>query len=945
MDLKTYVNSLSDEGRVAFKEKVMQARKDAYNKARGFEPVSALQSGIKDSMIGAAGRGLARRIPLLHFGLASAKKLLGQDKQKYFEPKGAEHIVSILGSIAADAAIPMGVLSKVGKVGKTLKNLSNIKKAAATGVGYGALYGALNEVKDKLDIAETPTPKGVLKDSLIGSALGGVTGGALGGVIQGGRKLIPLLKKIDKKVGLIKGKDVAEYVQEKFSSDVVKNINETAITKSKGIGSIHSFINKVEKLSRKINKNNKRIDKKSLNIRKLLDVANMKAKEKFLKQGKKIPKESTIFKVMQQIKQVPSLNKEVNKLSKSTDKMGTVRNTYLNKIKELLAKHKLEAKDVYAYGRRADTEGGLKGVYGNILKTKLNEVGIKDRALRVIAKSSERFDEIKNQEVLANDIYRRTGVDVGSGVQKAIRVRNKSTYQREPLEDVLNDIEIIKRTEGIKPEKLYKILETPIEKLDPKYHALKLKKQKLTDAAYEELKDLLPEEHIGYIKDHMPRFTKSDIYTTPAKDINKKLKNKDLIPGFIKERYKEVLSEMEEINLERDPSKALSKYTRWIERLRVKKEVGDEFEKNIMQLEARGYQKEASRMQKLYKELLYLPRDDVTFNKMRVDDTVEYSRKLMEKLGLKSSLSKKGWNSIMEGMYNNYIGLNLRLQVAQKFQLRLVGGRELGDRWISKASKFLKDKTTKKALEEIKFKLYPKQINFAETTGGSKLGKTGERIKKVSNIISSPFMKLFTWTEKVNRDKTFAVAYNKLKKLGLNKETIKTLDATQTKMVKDAYNIGGLETAAREYGVIMANRINFLYDAINKPEILKNKLGDFIPFTTWSRGMWSLYYNDFLKSKGVKDLAGSIAKRYLPPLILVKIASELTGIDFTKYNPSGGIAKVPELFPMVGTDRQGALSAGQTLKNISPLIHVLSSLDDPKGGISKALRIKYINNK
>jgi len=670
-----------------------------------------------------------------------------------------------------------------------------------------------------------------------------------------------------------------------------------------------------------------------------------KKKANLEKEARKILKSATDPKKLEKdvktnlkVGQIPSENKDLTKLGKKLRKQRErfLRERY--KLDDIKRTYNVDESDLTKYGVGDAKEETRKVLQQKIARNRYNQLGLNIVELAEKAKYNSKSDKWKNANVLANDIYIRTGVDTGSLVNKGYGINNQSTYSREPAIKLMLDIKSTKKAFNLSDDDLYKIITGDKKSNIREVNLLKEKVNRFTDDLYSELNKYYPGQDIGYIKEYLPILRKR-MFSEASSDVNIKFDSNNLNPRFINPRIEGDVNSLKSIINEKDPAKLIDYYTNWIERLRVKHNIGKPMERKLLLLEAMGNEGDADKLRKIYMELLGLHRTKQNYNKILGTDITEANFNILKSIAEEAdSKGQAVMKSIYDGMYNSYIGLNFRLITAQKFQKWLVGVPELGSKYIYRSNRYLKDSSTKKALKEVESRLYPLEFNYSEIKGSSALGKTGETVKKISNLPSKPLMTLFGKLEKGNRKHIFASAYNKMKELGVTDDVMKTLDQTQRRQVLRAYNKGGVEEASREFGLIMSDRVNFIYNAINRPEVLKdNAVTSKIPFTTWSRGMWSNYYNDLLKG----DLK-TASKRRIYPLILVYLASMGTDVDFTSYDPSGGLTKIPQIMPMVGTDMKGQFSFGQTAENISPIIKVLRSLskDNP---LKESLRIKDFN--
>lgn len=667
---------------------------------------------------------------------------------------------------------------------------------------------------------------------------------------------------------------------------------------------------------------------------------NLKQINKTIQSGEGVNAYKTIGKSLKQelkIKQTPSIMKELYKASRRNMRINASKEDALTRLTEISNKYGVKVSDAVSHKKLdkglnalvnidATTPQGKKELLGVIVNKKLSSIGYDDNWIKKLTKFREDTNKFLDKNTAFNNIYETTGQDVGSHLYKGIGIKNKMSYIKK--EAGVHDAEVMMEkylnNNITNTKRLRDIIEKRVAPSTKEEQDIVAKVRDVYDKGWQYLKENYKD--VGYIEGYQPLFQK---YGKVTGDVI--TKNKSINESILKQRQLDD-SLLRQLMTEDNPIKALNKYFDTIERIEVKKQVGDKLEREAYILEARGYDSYAQSVRKTVAKLLNI--SDDAYNKLNANDLVGKGTQYLESLsGVKipESAIKKTYKTLVNGMYNVVIGTKPLLTLAQSYQPEIVGTAEMGRQAIRMGRKNYKSKAMQDVIKEVKSKLYP-VVQDVTDIGANKpvFGGVRDKLINISNSPASLLKNIFVDRERANREIIFSGGYLKFKKLGPNDLSLyKTLDTTQKKMVRDALETGGIEEAAREYGVIMSNRVNFLYSMLNKPDVMDSAIGNIIPFTTWTRGMWNNFYSDLInKEAGSKK----IAERVIPMFIISNALGILTGTDLSTLNPATGMTNVlnPSIMPFM-SDWQGGLAKQpyNILKKTSPLVAILDRLKRP----------------
>ena len=347
---------------------------------------------------------------------------------------------------------------------------------------------------------------------------------------------------------------------------------------------------------------------------------------------------------------------------------------------------------------------------------------------------------------------------------------------------------------------------------------------------------------------------------------------------------------------ERDAYKLMDRYAREVGHGEMLNLI-PQARKGVMQLKAMGHNGKAASIERWFGDVAGVGRDK-GYKLFAEDFSSEATRKAAEIVEAMQLQRKDGWkliyNEISNLMYKSWIGLNPKTWFKQYNQPRWVGAAEIGEKYIHHGTRAHRYGGTKvEALwNEVKDRALSPSLDIMEGQLGTTraTGKT----RKLLDILEWPSKlgwKKFTKFDIRNRRVVFFGAYEQMMKKGITNEVMDGLLDSQKRMVNEAFKKGGAHEAAKTYGLVRTHRANYIYSPADKPLILQNIAGDYIPFTTWSRNQWNRYIGD-IEKKNYK----MVAKRLAYPAVYLTMWEIITGVKtpgahpVTAMNPAYSIA-------------------------------------------------------
>ena len=276
---------------------------------------------------------------------------------------------------------------------------------------------------------------------------------------------------------------------------------------------------------------------------------------------------------------------------------------------------------------------------------------------------------------------------------------------------------------------------------------------------------------------------------------------------------------------------------------------------------------------------------------------------LFERLALRNNkLGSRVMKQVNSLMFSHWVGVNPLSNIKQALQHSIVAPPELGIKYTaigekvnaqlllrSKSPKYQQLKTQ---LERLLKSARPYHgVDPTEMMEATNLSSFEQQLNKYTRTLMTPFTK----SDINNIRKGFIGGYLRLMDKGPTKVTFEGLLPAQKAYILRGAKLGRNEMAYR-HGLIRTLRINFIYNQIDKPELLRGPIGQLIPFTTWSRNQWMRYTGD-IRNKNYKTLA----KRIAYPLALLSSIRAATGYDIPGAHPLGSMKGITglQIAPMI----------------------------------------------
>lgn len=291
-------------------------------------------------------------------------------------------------------------------------------------------------------------------------------------------------------------------------------------------------------------------------------------------------------------------------------------------------------------------------------------------------------------------------------------------------------------------------------------------------------------------------------------------------------------------------------------------------------------------------------------------------RRVMAQVGLEDDMYPEIVRAMQQLQFDALV-LKPKTILAQGLQPDFVGGAEIGFKNVQRGrAELLKNKEFRNFVSG--FDVYLKNVELEELEA---LRITqpiqGRVLKPLTKALEMPTRLLglrnaFGALEATNRRTVFAGAYLQFKDAAVGGEramnaALDGLLEGQRNVVVRAYKQGGVEAAAQSYALIRNMRTNFVFDMVEKPELLKKGLGAYIPFTTWGTNQIARFVTD--AGRIGQGSAKQLARRVALPFIYINAFAALTGHYPEGINPVNDITSLPgAAFPVA----QDAMKAVQT---------------------------------
>jgi len=334
-------------------------------------------------------------------------------------------------------------------------------------------------------------------------------------------------------------------------------------------------------------------------------------------------------------------------------------------------------------------------------------------------------------------------------------------------------------------------------------------------------------------------------------------------------------------------------------------------------------------------------RNRVDLNRIMGDEVLRANNILLNQLA-QETVSPRAFldeaaNSVRKWTTNALVFSRLSPLVKQVIQPELIGGAEIGQRYVATGRRLLFNKeASKHAGNFMDIMLSKNTGNFAELDYDQATNKYLKFLDRASDIGAIPIKKVFDKVEEANRKSIFLGARAQfLNEARQNIEPI--LDGLlfgEKSMVKRALQRHGFNAAADTYALLRSRRANFAYALADNPEFFAEGLGRLIPFTTWGRNQLGRVVGD-LRDKNLSKLAERVAK----PLVLLTTFSALTGYRIPGAHPMAGL---PEFFsaqalPAVSQTAE-AVSRAKNFEGALKAAGTAASQFTPIGPVRQSLR-------
>ena len=406
---------------------------------------------------------------------------------------------------------------------------------------------------------------------------------------------------------------------------------------------------------------------------------------------------------------------------------------------------------------------------------------------------------------------------------------------------------------------------------------------------------------VGYLEKYLPRKEKFPGLTERTYSAGRLPKDPKL--GIAQKR----IAKKAKPTYERDAYKLMDRYAREVGHGEMLNLI-PQARKGVMQLKAMGHNGKAASIEKWFGDVAGVGREK-GYKLFAEDFSSEATGKAAEILEAMQLQRKDGWkliyNELSNLMYKSWIGLNPKTWVKQYHQPRWVGAAEISEKYIHHGTRAHRYGGTKeKALwNEVKDRALSPSLDIMEGQLGTTraTGKT-RKVLDMLELPSKPGWKLFTKLDIRNRRVVFFGAYEQMMKKGITNEVMEGLLDSQKIMVNEAFKKGGAHEAAKTYGLLRTHRANYMYSPADKPLILQNDIGNYLPFTTWSRNQWNRYIGD-IKNKNYK----MVAKRLAYPAAYLTMWEIMTGVKIPGAHPATAMVPAYGIAPAITGPAESAM--------------------------------------
>lgn len=343
--------------------------------------------------------------------------------------------------------------------------------------------------------------------------------------------------------------------------------------------------------------------------------------------------------------------------------------------------------------------------------------------------------------------------------------------------------------------------------------------------------------------------------------------------------------------------------------------------KELVKLKQMGQFKAADDFENFLRESFNLGTDtpvEKIFGESVLADNRALVQKMLEEKGVPSGKIGQIMSEVGRGLneiaYKSLVIANPKSNLGQYLQTEFLLPAEVGLKYTKKAQlAALSSKERDRVKGLLKYTILEDVPALDELPNQQYQTAPGKALKAISSAISEPIPipgtkrtlpgggSAFKFGEKNNRIITYLASDYKLRDsvqangLGGLEDTIKNLLPAEQNYVRTAYQQGGIDKAAQAYGMMVDRRVNFTYSTLDRPDVLRGKLGQYIPFTTFARNIIENHASDLANGKYAQ-----FAKRLGTVLAAKTFYEGVTGMDFgpvSPYNNAGSLLKNVSISP------------------------------------------------
>lgn len=788
----------------------------------------------------AAGRGALKSLVKSSIKPAYKNILKGIAKEtgkKVGRTAGKEGVSRLTATTALRNFIPKGVGKAFAKEGLG---------TAVEGGLYGIYEGLKSPLRQQINEGKVDFTK-TLRDIGVTTALGGGIGGALG---LAGAGVQGVASKLYNKMAPLSSRGKPSVIERAYN---------LAMDDAGKIKNIRKALNNIDENRTNLSKAFAKLER-------------VKSPDVIKRVRGKISRLETQYKVKQ------------SALKDAIDKSGLSRDELITSLSYVAPNRTTGMLDDKIIMDATKTQN-FENIKSLLFGKRLKEFGIYDDQIKDLAnrKGSKFLERTLNIGNYIDRVEQETGARLMEPFRNSIKASNTASSVSNRLNNLIRPIEKNIKKHNIDPSKISDIVEGTYKGVPTETEiGIANAVRKYYDEALTELQKLNPD--VKGLKNYVNR-ARSVYLKTGVKPGNIEFKKQMGKYNFSPEhsRILEEVPELESLIMERDIVKLMDKYNRGLTRNILEKNGFTQFQNTKDMLRLRGYDKEIKNLDDWYATSIGMNRNE--FNKLSktalLNESKDYIRNAVaDYTMIEQPAYRKALKKISEMMYESWVGLRPRNWIKNFFQPYLVGGVELGQKNVLKAEMDIAKGKYKDLIDEVLPTLKQTSLDMSEMS--VKRTNPASLAEKIVRAPGKAGMYVF---DKImdtrNRKVVFLAGYKKAKQQGFTDDVLKTLLPSQKRYVREILLNEGEETAAKAFGRIMSDRVNYIYNILDKPMLLRSEIGQYIPFTTWSRNQWNLFYNDLINNQGI-----TASQRALVPLMQIFLLGKLTGLDIMDFTPA-----------------------------------------------------------